>query len=37
MFEMEGVGVDLAREAFEIAAQKLPIKCKFVTRHSGEE
>ncbi len=36
MFEMEGVGAGLAKEAFEIAAQKLPIKCKFVSRH-GEE
>jgi len=36
LFEMEGVGTELAREAFEIAAQKLPIKCKFVSRH-GEE
>ncbi|CAM2066184.1 50S ribosomal protein L16 [Sulfidibacter corallicola] len=36
LFEMEGVSPELAREAFEIAAQKLPIKCKFVMRH-GEE
>ncbi|MDJ0837406.1 MAG: 50S ribosomal protein L16 [Acidobacteriota bacterium] len=37
MFEMEGVNPELAREAFAIAAQKLPIKCKFVSRHGGEE
>lgn len=37
MFEMEGVNPELAREAMEIAAQKLPIKCKFVMRHGGEE
>lgn len=37
MFEMEGVGPELAREAMEIAAQKLPIKCKFVMRHGDEE
>jgi large subunit ribosomal protein L16 len=37
MFEMEGVSAELAREAFAIAAQKLPIKCKFVLRHGDEE
>jgi len=37
MFEMEGVPAELAREAFEIAAQKLPIKCKFVSRHGSED
>ena len=37
MFEMEGVGLELAREAFAIAAQKLPIKCKFVSRHGNED
>ena len=36
LFEMEGVPAELAKEAFAIAAQKLPIKCKFVSRH-GEE
>lgn len=36
LFEMEGVNPTLAKEAFAIAAQKLPIKCKFVSRH-GEE
>ena len=32
MFEMSGVPEDLAREAMELAIQKLPIKAKFVTR-----
>ena len=32
MYEIQGVPVELAREAFELAAQKLPIKTKFVTR-----
>lgn len=37
LFEMEGVNEELAREAFEIAANKLPVKCKFVSRHGMEE
>ena len=32
MFELEGVPTDLAREAMQLAAEKLPIKTKFVTR-----
>ena len=32
MFEMSGVGEDLAREAMMLAAQKLPIKSRFVVR-----
>jgi len=32
MFEMDGVPESLAREAFELAAAKLPIPVKFVTR-----
>jgi large subunit ribosomal protein L16 len=32
MFEAEGVSEQVAREAFELAAQKLPIKTKFVVR-----
>ncbi len=32
MFEMSGVDEDLAREAMRLAAHKLPVKCKFVTR-----
>ncbi len=32
MFELDGVPQELAREAFERAAAKLPIKTKFVAR-----
>ena len=32
MFEMSGVDEDLAREAMRLAAHKLPVKCKFVSR-----
>ena len=32
MFELDGVPQNLAREAFELAAAKLPIKTRFVTR-----
>jgi large subunit ribosomal protein L16 len=32
MYEIQGVPVELAREAIELAAQKLPIKTKFVSR-----
>lgn len=32
MFEIEGVSEGLAREAFTLAAAKLPIQTKFVTR-----
>lgn len=32
MFEMAGVPEDIAREAMRLAAHKLPIKTKFVTR-----
>ncbi len=32
MFEMEGVNENIAREALELAAAKLPIKTKFVKR-----
>jgi len=38
MFEIAGVTEDVAKEAMRLAAQKLPIKCKFVTRaDSGGE
>ncbi len=36
MFELAGVGEDLAREAMERAIQKLPIKAKFVVRREQE-
>ena len=32
MFEIGGVSEELAREAMRLAANKLPIKCKFVTK-----
>ena len=32
LFEAEGVPLDVAKHAFELAAQKLPIKTKFVVR-----
>ena len=32
MFEIDGVPVDVAREALSLAAAKLPVKCKFVSR-----
>lgn len=32
MFEMDGVPADIARDAFLLAAAKLPIKCKIVAR-----
>lgn len=32
LFEADGVPVQIAKEAFELAAQKLPIRTKFVIR-----
>jgi len=32
MFELEGVPEDVAARAMELAAAKLPIKCKFIVR-----
>jgi large subunit ribosomal protein L16 len=32
LYEIQGVDVELAKEAFRLAAQKLPIKTKFVSR-----
>jgi large subunit ribosomal protein L16 len=32
LYEMEGVPVELAREALRLASHKLPIKTKFVER-----
>lgn len=36
MFEIDGVPVSVAKEAFELAAAKLPIKTKFITRQAVE-
>lgn len=33
LFEIDGVKTDMAQEAFRLAAHKLPIKTKFITRH----
>ncbi|MFH1745367.1 MAG: 50S ribosomal protein L16 [bacterium] len=32
MFEMGGVSREMAKEAMELAAYKLPVKCKFITK-----
>ena len=39
MFEIAGVDKELAQEAMRLAANKLPIKCKFVTKEEmgGEQ
>ena len=39
MFEIAGVPEETAREALRLAANKLPIKCKFVKREEtgGEQ
>ena len=36
LFEVDGVSADVARQAFTLAAAKLPLKTRFVTR-MGEE
>lgn len=36
MFEMAGVSEEIARQAFRLAAAKLPIKTKFVSRVGSE-
>jgi large subunit ribosomal protein L16 len=35
MFELAGVPEEVAREAMRLAAHKLPIKCRFVTREGA--
>lgn len=35
MFELDGVPEELAREAFDLAAMKLPVKTKFLKRIGG--
>ncbi|MGR3723131.1 50S ribosomal protein L16 [Abyssibius alkaniclasticus] len=32
MFEIDGVTEEVAREALRLAAMKMPIKCRFITR-----
>lgn len=36
MFEMDGVSVDVAKQAMRLAAHKLPVGCKFVVRDDYE-
>ena len=36
LFEMDGITEEQAREALRLASQKLPIKCKILTRKCGE-
>src|SRR5574344_1221334 len=36
MFEMDGVTEEIAKEAMRLAAHKLPIKTRFVTREQAE-
>jgi len=33
MFELEGVPVEIARRAMQLASAKMPMKCKFVQRN----
>lgn len=33
LFECEGVSLEVAQEAMRLAAQKLPVKCKFIVRN----
>ena len=37
MFEIKGVDEEVAREAMRLAAMKLPVKCKFVTKAEQEK
>ncbi len=37
MFEIKGVDEEVAREAMRLAANKLPVKCKFVTKAEQEK
>ena len=37
MYEMEGVSKDIAKEAFRLAAHKLPIATKFLAREIADE
>jgi large subunit ribosomal protein L16 len=33
MFEMDGVSLELAKEAMRLASYKLPVKTKFITKN----
>ena len=36
MFELEGVPADVAKRALELAAAKLPVRCKIIVRESAQ-
>jgi large subunit ribosomal protein L16 len=36
LFEVDGVPMEVAQEALRLAAQKLPVKTKFITRNDYE-
>jgi large subunit ribosomal protein L16 len=36
LYELEGVTLDVAQEAMRLAAQKLPVKTRFITREARE-
>lgn len=36
MFEMAGIDESIAKEALRLAANKLPVKCKFVTKEAAD-
>ena len=36
MFESDGVPLEVAQESMRLAAQKLPVKCKFIVRNDYE-
>ena len=36
LFEMEGVGLEIAQQAMRLAAHKLPMKTKFIARETVE-
>ena len=37
MFEVSGISEEVAKEALRLAMHKLPIKCRFVKKESGDE
>ncbi len=37
LFEMNGVGEEVAKEAMRLAMHKLPIKCKFIKKTEAKE
>jgi large subunit ribosomal protein L16 len=37
LFELEGVSVELAKRAMQLASAKLPVKTKFVQRSVSED